>query len=178
MAVAEFDYATRTVTGVKIVNPGHGYTQATVDLYDRGTNRKLSYVATIAENGNTGSFTKRGAGDITFLAENTYGGKTILEGGTLVLGVPNALPATTTIVPRGGLLEATADNFPAALTVDVSGLDPTARAVRFARVTEGELAAPPAVTVVGGEPGQDWHVTSAGGVFTVGVRTGTLLIVT
>ena len=95
----------------------------------------------------------------------------------LVLGVPNALPANSPIVPKGGLLEATADNFPTALTVDVSELDPEAKSVKFAKVTEGELAAPPTVTIVGGEPGEDWHVSSAGGVFKVGVRKGTLLIV-
>ena len=84
----------------------------------------------LVDNATTGSFTKRGEGDFTFMAANTCGGKTILEGGTLVLGVPNALPATTTIVPRGGVIEATADNFPAALAVDVSELDPEANAVR------------------------------------------------
>ena len=168
---------TKQVTDVVIVAPGTGYTNAQLRFYINGEVSSTVVNCMVGTVPDTGSFTKRGEGDFTFLAENTYGGKTILEGGTLVLGVPNALPATTTIVPRGGMLEATTDNFPAALSVDVSGLDPKARAVKFAKVTEGELAAPPTVTIVGGEPGEDWHVSSAGGVFKVGVRKGTVLIV-
>ena len=168
---------TKQVTDVVIVAPGTGYSNAKLRFYINEEVSQTAVDCTIAESPNTGSFTKRGEGDFTFMAENTYGGRTILEGGTLILGVPNALPTTTSIVPRGGILEATADNFPTALTVDVSELDPEAKSVTFARMASGELAAPPAVTVVGGEPGQDWHVTSAGGVFRVGVRKGTMLIV-
>ena len=168
---------TKQVTDVVLVSPGTGYTSAKLCFYIDGEVSGSALDCTVGAAPNTGSFTKRGTGDFTFMAENTYGGKTILEGGALVLGVPNALPADSPIVPRGGILEVTADNFPTALTVDVSELDPETKSVTFARVTSGELAAAPVISIVGGAPDQDWHVTSAGGVFRVGIRKGTMLIV-
>ena len=64
--------------------------------------------ANIAENANTGSFTKKGAGDFTLRCANTWGGDTILEGGELVLGAVGALPVGSKIVYRGGTLKSSA----------------------------------------------------------------------
>ena len=178
VAVVEYDADARRVSGVRVVAPGSGYSKATANICYSLSFPVLSGVScTLVQNGEGQDFTKKGIGDFTFMAENTYGGRTILEGGTLVLGVPNALPANSPIVPKGGWLEATADNFPTSLAVDVSELDPEAKAVTFARVTSGELAAAPVISIVGGAPDQDWHVSSAGGVFRVGCRKGMMLIV-
>ena len=178
VAFADFDSKTGTMTGITIGCPGEGYETATITTEGLVLDgRQKTWTCTLAPNRNAGSFTKAGAGTFAFRAANTYGGKTVLKGGTLILDVPNALPANSPIVPQGGLLAATAENFPSELTVDVSELDPDAKAVTFAQVISGELAADPAVTIVGGEKGQDWRVSSAGGVFRVGCRKGMMLIV-
>lgn len=126
VAVAEFDSTTGTMTGIKVVNPGAGYTRATVTAWTEGGTafsdtwgRELS----LADNQNTGSFTKKGEGDFTLGAANTWGGATILKGGVLRLGVTGALPEATTVVYDGGTL-AVADGveLPATLNIEVPNL--------------------------------------------------------
>ena len=174
VAVADYDPVTRTVTGITIAAPGSGYSWARAVF--SGLCSDDTYGCVVAPNANTGSFTKAGAGDFTFKARNTYGGATVLKGGALVLGVPDALPANSPIVPQGGLLESTAANFPAEITVDVSGLDPKGRAVRFAHFTDGAPAALPKVNIVGSDD-PSWGVRLVGDHLTIGWRAGLMMIV-
>ena len=173
-AYADFDSKTRMVRGVKIVSGGTGFTRATATFYSESSVAR-SYACEISAPV-SGDFTKAGEGDFTFKAENTYGGATVLKGGTLVLGVPNALPANSPIVPRGGLIVSTAANFPAAITVDVTDLDPNGRAVKFARFSDAAPEALPAVSVRGSDD-PNWRVRLVGDTLAVGYARGTLLLV-
>lgn len=127
-AVADFDTKSGTVTGVRILSPGVGYTTATA-LFYKDSNYQYadgtwgSSTLTVGANQNTGSFTKKGEGDFTLGAANTWGGATILKGGVLRLGVTGALPEATTVVYDGGTL-AVADGveLPATLNVEVPNL--------------------------------------------------------
>ena len=127
-AVADFDTKSGTVTGLRILTPGVGYTTATAHYYkDSGyQDADGSWEAkalTIGANQNTGSFTKKGEGDFTLGAANTWGGDTILKGGILRLGVTGALPEGSKVVYDGGTL-AVADGveLPATLNVEVPNL--------------------------------------------------------
>jgi len=127
VAVAEFDSSTRKMTGIKIVAPGVGYTRATAVVI-KTSYYYNSYTCTIGQNANTGSFTKKGEGDFSLNAANTWGGDTVLKGGTLRLGADNALPSGTTVVYEGGEL-AVADGVaaPAELNIRIDNPDPTRR---------------------------------------------------
>lgn len=118
VAVAEWDLATRTVTGVRICSPGVGYTEATVTLYDWAGGRTASYEAELGENAGTGAFVKKGAGDLTLSAANTWGGDTVLAGGTLALDHAAALPTGTTVVFQGGTVEANGHALPTRYAVE------------------------------------------------------------
>ena len=101
-AYAIFDSRTRKVTGVRVTSPGFDYTEAWAeDVY--GTSVLVSNACTLAAN-TSGDFTKAGANTLTLNGTNTWGGCTILAGGTLKCGVDHAIPATTTFVMAGGLL--------------------------------------------------------------------------
>ena len=147
---------------------------ATANFYSESTSSR-SYACEIAAPF-SGDFTKAGEGDFTFNCANTYGGETVLKGGTLVLGVPNALPANSPIVPQGGLIVSTAANFPAAITVDVTGLDPKGRSVRFARFSDAAPETLPAVSFRGSDD-PNWRVRLVGDTLAVGCARGTLLLV-
>lgn len=94
-AIAMFDKATRSVTGIKVVAPGTGYdgtTTATIEAPDRKTN--YSCAVTLADAPTSGAgFTKRGSGSYTFDCANTYKGPTLVEGGTLNFVHAEALPS-------------------------------------------------------------------------------------
>ena len=175
-AFVDFDSRSGTITNITITAGGTGYTYATLRFY-QGADEAVSYrLDAVVSAPVSGDFTKAGEGDFTFKAENTYGGATVLKGGTLVLGVPNALPANSPIVPRGGLIVSTAANFPAAITVDVTDLDPNGRAVKFARFSDAAPEALPAVSVHGSDD-PNWRVRLVGDTLAVGSARGTLLLV-
>lgn len=62
----------------------------------------LSVGGAIGDDGNGYSLTKAGAGGLTLGAVNTYGGATIISGGTLSTNVANALPGTTEVIISSG----------------------------------------------------------------------------
>lgn len=173
-AVALFDLERGMVTNILMTCPGVGYSVATAKLYIAKAAVK-SIPCVVAENPKSGAFTKRGLGDFTLKGTNSWEGATVLEGGTLVIAGEKALPAGTTIVPKGGVLEATAEFFPTAMTVDVSGLDPEAPFAPFARVTSGTLESEPTFAIVGSDD-PNWAVTKVGNTYRAGYRKGTLLI--
>ncbi len=177
-AIAEFDEATGAVTNIVVTSAGEGYTHATALLrMGKVSSSLMTLECELADNVATGSFTKAGEGDFKFAAANTYGGATVLAGGTLVLGVPDALPPGTTIVPNGGALASTAANFPSAIKVDVSGLDPNGRSYALATFTDEAPAALPALTVVGADRPKDWTLRLVGNVLRVGYSRGSVFII-
>ena len=180
-AFVDFDSRTGTITNITITAGGTGYTSATLRFYqgsDETASYRLDAVVTKVNDpaDASGSFTKAGEGDFTFKAENTSGGATVLKGGTLVLGVPNALPANSPIVPQGGLIVSTAANFPAAITVDVTGLDPKGRSVKFAHFSDAAPETLPKVSFRGSDD-PNWRVRLVGDTLAVGYTRGTLLLV-
>ena len=121
VAFAEYDSVRQMVTNITIVAGGTGYTQAKVSV-KRGLESIREFDAKIGTPV-SGSFTKKGTGDFTFAAANTYGGDTILCGGTLRLGAVGALPVGTTLVYEGGSLETAAAFCPDVLNVRVPNVD-------------------------------------------------------
>lgn len=138
VAVAEWDLATRTVTGVRICAPGFGYTTATVTLYDHGGDRVENYAAILGDNAGKGSFTKAGAGDLTLSAANTWGGDTVLAGGTLALDHAAALPTGTTVVFQGGTVEANGHALPTRYAVEGTAVAAAGKAFGY----DGSFAFP------------------------------------
>ena len=101
VGVADYDSVSNVMRGVKILAPGVGYTHATALLYaDRDI--IASYDCTIAENSNTGGFTKTGEGSFILYATNTWGGATTVAGGTLKAGCDWAVPPGSGLVLSGG----------------------------------------------------------------------------
>ena len=101
-AVAEYDIETGAVTGIVVTAPGVGYTQATAQVYVSRTSMIAEYTCVLAPNVATGSFTKRGEGDLTLKATNTWGGATCVAGGLLIAGCEKAIPDGTDVVLTGG----------------------------------------------------------------------------
>ena len=164
VATVEFDAATRSFTGVKILTPGSGYTWAQIAVYrDSGwsfltapSSEWTEFVSvTLGGVANTGSFTKKGEGDFTLNAANSWGGDTRLEGGVLRLGAAGALPAGSKVVYAGGRLESTAAASPAAFTAEVTepGLKKSFDLITY---TDTAPAVPPEVTLVGVENPEHW----------------------
>lgn len=92
-AVAEFDSATRRITGITVVSPGTGYddaTTATIESPDGSTT--YSCTVTMADAAATGGLTKRGSQVLRLRGANTYGGPTSCEEGDLVFQSNGAYP--------------------------------------------------------------------------------------
>ena len=107
-AQALFDSKTGKVTGIRVTARGFDYTQPPVAKFYMGNIDKAYLIASVdcvIGSNVSGSFTKAGTGTLTLNATNTWQGATVLAGGTLKLGVDNAIPATTTFVLAGGALD-------------------------------------------------------------------------
>jgi len=105
-AVARFDSASGTVTGIEVTSPGFGYTSTpTVSLSGGGTNVQTSLGSVSLGANMSGGITKLGSGTLTLSATNTYAGATIISNGTLRLGCVQALPANGVVQFEGGVLE-------------------------------------------------------------------------
>lgn len=175
VAFAEYDSELQMVTNITIVAGGTGYTKAEVKLYCGAVAMSgCTYAATVG-GPVSGSFTKRGAGDFTLLAANTYGGDTILEGGILRLGVEDAIPEGTAIVCAGGTLETAAAFCPASLKVKVPNSDTAIRAevVRFSDSVPNPL---PDVEVVNARAGT-WFSRVSGNTLKVIRNRGMTMVV-
>jgi autotransporter-associated beta strand protein len=105
-AIAQFDSANGTVTGIQITCPGFGYrTIPTVTLSGGGTNLQTAVTGVTLAPNTSGGLTKQGAGTLVLTGTNTYGGVTTLAGGTLKPNNALALPANTTFTFSGGTLD-------------------------------------------------------------------------
>ena len=104
-AVAVYDLDAQAVTGFRVTCPGWDYadggTKAEVVV---GRNVTATLDCRVERNGNAGSLTKRGRGVLTLTDANTYGGDTVLAGGTLKCGADGAIPAGSRVVLAGGTL--------------------------------------------------------------------------
>lgn len=104
-AVALFDSASGTLTGVRVTSPGFGYTSApTVTLSHGGQTVHPAATAFIDSNV-SGGLTKQGSGDLFLTATNTYAGATTVSNGMLKIVVRDALPTGTDIAVAGGKLD-------------------------------------------------------------------------
>jgi autotransporter-associated beta strand protein len=138
-AVVKWDCKALKVTGIEITSAGVGYTHATAHIRIGSVTAvghdDMYYAQVecgITPNANTGSFTKKGGGDLRLLAANTYGGDTVLRGGTLKVEAAGAIPADSAVVFAGG-----------GLTLGDGIAAPTSYAVDYNETTNG------AVTVSG-----------------------------
>ena len=178
VAAVEWDEKTKNYKGVTIAAPGVNYTWAKA-IVRLGTASLESYVVTndctIVQNANTGSFTKKGEGDLTLAAVNTYGGDTILAGGVLRIAANGALPDGSALVPQGGILEvASGVTLPSAITVKLDNPDPAVR-YNLIRFLGGVPETLPTFTVVG-EGSNGWSVRQRDEKLVVSRPRGFLLI--
>ena len=134
-AYAVFDKASGTVTGIRVVSPGWGYTTASVSLaygpYDTGLKDVCDVQLAEVQ---SGSLTKTGPGTLVLAAANTYTGETVLKGGTLELSAAGAVPAASTVAYEGGALTAKASAFPESLKVRIPGAE-SGTVMRYTLVT-------------------------------------------
>ena len=117
-AVCIYDSKTSTISGIKVLCPGTGYTEATavlrwgngMDVTRANANvNNATYnfflTCTLGDVSNAGSFTKAGEGTFTLNATNTWGGATVVKGGVLKAGADWAIPTNTAVVLAGGSLD-------------------------------------------------------------------------
>ena len=101
-AFAHFDSTNMVVDRIVVTSAGYGYTTATATVYSGRTALNVNCVVELEDNENTGSFTKKGAGDLTLNATNTWGGATVVNGGTLKAGCDWAIPTNSAVSIGGG----------------------------------------------------------------------------
>ena len=172
-ATVEFDSTRRNerIIGVRVTNPGTGYTWAEAELFTGGYVANIPLTVTLNDgNAATGGLTKRGAGTIVLNAANTYGGDTVLEAGVLKLGAADALPATSTIVCKGGAIDLNGQS-PTGRTFDLSEL-PFEKGAKYVLAQHCGTGLP---TFVGLPEG--WVPVNAGGTLKVREPSGVMLIV-
>ena len=94
-AVALFDYASQTVTGLVITSHGYGYTAApTVMLMGGGNSNVTLGVAGLGAN-TSGALTKTGSGWTQLTGTNTYAGGTLINDGVLGFASTSAIPVSS-----------------------------------------------------------------------------------
>ena len=177
-ATIDWDPATRTIKGITILSAGIGYTHAAANFHmgmpNNNSVRQLYAVevpCTVAANAKTGSFTKKGEGDLTLEAVNTYGGDTVLAGGVLRVAVTGALPDGSALVPQGGILEvASGVTLPGEITVKLQNPDKKVKydLIRFA----GDVPATLPAFAVEGADSPKWRVVAVGKTLRVAYSKG------
>jgi len=105
-AIALFDTEMGAVTNILVTQPGVEYTVASTIVYVASKSVTKTYPCVLGDNPATGPFTKSGTGTLYLQATNTWGGATVVNGGTLVQGVAAAIPTNTAVELRnGGVLD-------------------------------------------------------------------------
>jgi autotransporter-associated beta strand protein len=104
-AVASFDSASGTLTGIQVTCPGFGYTSTpTVSLSGGGLTSAQPTATPSIGSSSSGGLTKLGSGSLALMATNTYAGATTISNGLLSVGAAGALPAGTDVNMAGGTL--------------------------------------------------------------------------
>lgn len=151
-AYADFDSATRKVTGIHITSPGCNYTSAQAVI--RYGKPWITNAVTLAASP-SGGITKKGEGTLTLNAANSFTGAVSVEGGTLKVGADGALPSVAPIsLSAGG-------------TLDLNGRSLSCSAISSTggAVTNGTLTLPAALTVDVAEAKAGDCLTFAAGSF-------------
>ncbi len=105
-AVATFDSASGTLTGIEMTSRGYGYTSApTVTLSGGGTNFHPAVTGLTLTQNTSGGLTKLGSGTLTLSSTNTYGGATTVQNGTLKLALQQSLPTGSDLNVEAGVLD-------------------------------------------------------------------------
>ena len=111
-AVCVYDSKTSTISSIKVLCSGSGYTSATAYLQwgnsmtvTKANNKDFALTCTLGNVVNTGSFTKAGEGYLDLSATNTWGGATIVKGGILKVCCDWAIPTNTAVKLAGGDLD-------------------------------------------------------------------------
>ena len=112
LAAAIFDKETGTISGIRVLAPGRNYTTATARLAGGGKASITNILACTFAPNTSGGLAKRGTGTLVLNAANSYGGRTVLEGGVLKLGVAGALPSGSEIELAGGALDVNGQTAP------------------------------------------------------------------
>jgi len=93
-----------------------------------GTATSSTFSGVIGDSGNTGSFTKQGAGTLTLSGASTYSGATTVNAGTLLFSVSNVLSSSTAVTIASGATvdlgwgnSATVASLSGAGTLDIKG---------------------------------------------------------
>lgn len=93
-----------------------------------GTASSTTFSGVISDSGNTGSFTKQGAGTLTLSGANTFTGATTVNAGTLLFGASNVLSSSTALTIASGATvdlgwgnSATVGSLAGAGTLDIKG---------------------------------------------------------
>lgn len=182
-AVMEFDRAAQQMTGIRIVSPGSGYTWAKA-IITSGQSSSNTYgehvevTCTLGAVGESGNFTKKGAGTLTLTGANTYGGDTIVEGGLLKLGAANALPEGSEVkLAGGGITAAAGVALPETLTVTLTAAEiaanPKAKFVLLSCPEGLPATLPQIVFAEDGVPPKGWFVCKDGNQLVLRRVTGT-----
>ena len=100
-AYADYDSKTRRVTGVHVICPGHGYTEAPTATFKLGDKTLGTSTCTLAAN-TPGDFVKSGTGTLTLNATNEYSGTTYVLGGTLTAGTDWSISTNSPLVLKNG----------------------------------------------------------------------------
>ena len=111
-ACAHYDWDRHVIDRIDVISAGCGYTEGTT-MAKLKVNREDSQVLAtldaaafeLVDNVSTGAFTKAGAGVLNLAATNSWGGATVLAGGTLKCLCDRAIPQDTTVVLAGGVLD-------------------------------------------------------------------------
>jgi fibronectin-binding autotransporter adhesin len=114
-AVANFDPATGTITGITITSPGSGYTSApTITLVGGNGGSTGAGAGTATATATVGAVTsggivKTGVGTLTLQGTNTYTGTTLINAGTLKIASTGSLASATLSVSAGATLDISAN---------------------------------------------------------------------
>lgn len=168
--LAEFDLATHSVTNVRVICPGSGYTSAPTAVVRLGSANKTGLVTLEMEELSGGGLVKIGEGTLVLGVANTYMGDTVVSNGVLKLAADGALSNPTVKLCGGSLDVSDGISYPAGLTLDISGV-PTAKASTLAENWTSDTLP----TIVGVADG--WRVDKVGTRLRHHRDIGSLLIV-
>jgi fibronectin-binding autotransporter adhesin len=93
-AIAEWNQASGTVTGITITSPGSGYSSPTVTLVGGGATTPATLDTPVLGTASSGGLTKLGAGKLTLSGGYTYTGDTVIQAGSLAVPSGAVTPAS------------------------------------------------------------------------------------